>query len=340
MGPQGSAGAGFCAYAPALQTHAGAMKNTFALAVLMLGLMPQFAFASFDTNLKYGSRGDKVVELQEFLIDQGDLQGPATGNFYLLTLHAIKKFQAAQGIASVSGFWGPLTRAAARVILDQNLKQSNLEASTTPAVTSSPLQTTAPVQQTTPQVTTAPAPASAQQSVPATTPAQISTAIQPTSQARIQLININPDGLGTGSWSIDPTKGPFTANVATGQYGGTSECSIYPAVSQSVKTCFTVPNVFTVASSSMPSYDAAPDGYFTVFGAVVYNSSGYVDKAATVNITATDASQNKTITGTGTCSSDNVCYYTYGYLFTTPGLNTITFSADGVNQVVTVLVSK
>ena len=44
------------------------MKKTI-LAVLFLA--PVFVFATIDVNLKYGSKGLDVVELQEFLIDKG-----------------------------------------------------------------------------------------------------------------------------------------------------------------------------------------------------------------------------------------------------------------------------
>lgn len=96
--------------------------------------------ADFDTSLKYGSRGAKVSEVQEFLIDQGFMTGEPTGNFYSITLRAVKTFQTVNGISPVSGFWGPLTRAAAQSILDGELAQSNAEASTTPVVSPAPIQ--------------------------------------------------------------------------------------------------------------------------------------------------------------------------------------------------------
>jgi len=76
----------------------------------MLIGVPSLAFASIDTNLKYGARGVEVSELQEFLIDKGLLAGQATGNFFSLTLKAVKLYQASVGLPT-TGFVGPLTRA-------------------------------------------------------------------------------------------------------------------------------------------------------------------------------------------------------------------------------------
>lgn len=88
-------------------------------------LLPSFAFASFDTNLKYGSSGSKVVELQEFLQDQGIYTGPITGNFYSLTRTAVKQFQIANNISPASGFFGSLSRAKANIIIALNTEEDN-----------------------------------------------------------------------------------------------------------------------------------------------------------------------------------------------------------------------
>jgi peptidoglycan hydrolase-like protein with peptidoglycan-binding domain len=71
----------------------------------------------FSENLSYGLQNNtQVSELQEFLTAQGLYSGPITGNFYLLTMNAVKVFQARQGISPVSGYFGPLTIAAANKI--------------------------------------------------------------------------------------------------------------------------------------------------------------------------------------------------------------------------------
>lgn len=74
-------------------------------------LVPSLSLASIDKNLSYGSKGSQVTELQEFLIDRGFLQGIATGNFYSLTLKAVKTFQSANNIPS-TGYVGILTRTS------------------------------------------------------------------------------------------------------------------------------------------------------------------------------------------------------------------------------------
>lgn len=106
------------------------------LAILaLLVLVPSISFAaSFDTNLRYGSHGAGVLELQEFLTAQGVYSGPISGNFFSLTLAGVKAFQVQQNVVPVSGFFGPLTRAKALAQLDASLAESDAEASTTPVI--------------------------------------------------------------------------------------------------------------------------------------------------------------------------------------------------------------
>lgn len=66
---------------------------------------------SFVANIRYGKSGIDVTELHKVLIAAGFLKIPApTGWFGPLTLAAVKKYQAANGIPA-TGFVGPLTRA-------------------------------------------------------------------------------------------------------------------------------------------------------------------------------------------------------------------------------------
>lgn len=66
---------------------------------------------SFQKNLYFGLRDDSdVVRLQQFLTDKGLYSGPQNGNFFSLTLAAVKKFQESRGIEPVLGFVGPKTR--------------------------------------------------------------------------------------------------------------------------------------------------------------------------------------------------------------------------------------
>ncbi len=67
---------------------------------------------NFGTNLRYLSRGNDVVELQNRLKAEGFFTYPtSTGYFGTITLDAVKKYQVAHHITPVSGFVGPLTRA-------------------------------------------------------------------------------------------------------------------------------------------------------------------------------------------------------------------------------------
>lgn len=98
------------------------MKKLILLVALLL--LPSVSFGAFDTNLSYGSSGPKVLELQEFLTAQGVYSGPITGNFYSLTLAGVKGLQVKLGVSPVSGFFGPLTRAAANTVLTATLAPS------------------------------------------------------------------------------------------------------------------------------------------------------------------------------------------------------------------------
>lgn len=106
------------------------MKKLLQSAALLLLLVPSLSFAAFDTNLKYGASGPAVTEMQEFLTDQGIYKGPITGNFYTLTLKAVKDFQARESITPVSGFWGMLSRAKAVAKLDLGLATQDEQAET------------------------------------------------------------------------------------------------------------------------------------------------------------------------------------------------------------------
>ncbi|MBI5147635.1 MAG: peptidoglycan-binding protein [Parcubacteria group bacterium] len=68
--------------------------------------------ANFKNDLRFGLRGNaEVKELQGFLEEKGFLlPGFATGNFYSITLKALKDYQSASELP-VTGFFGPLTRA-------------------------------------------------------------------------------------------------------------------------------------------------------------------------------------------------------------------------------------
>lgn len=79
------------------------------IALLCIFSSTYFTFASIDKNLKYGQRDNEVTELQQFLIDKGLLKTTPSNFFGILTLKAIKNYQASLGI-SPTGFVGALTR--------------------------------------------------------------------------------------------------------------------------------------------------------------------------------------------------------------------------------------
>jgi hypothetical protein len=100
------------------------MKKIILSIFVLSILLPTFAFASFDTSLKYGSRGDAVIELQDLLVAQGFLKGNVDGRYGLVTLNAVKAFQTANGL-SPDGYFGIASQAKASSILVNQLQSSN-----------------------------------------------------------------------------------------------------------------------------------------------------------------------------------------------------------------------
>jgi hypothetical protein len=100
------------------------MKKILLSVFVLSILLPTLAFASFDTSLKYGSRGDAVIELQDLLIAQGFLKGNSDGRYGLVTLNAVKAFQTANGLSS-DGYFGKASRTKASSILADQLQSSN-----------------------------------------------------------------------------------------------------------------------------------------------------------------------------------------------------------------------
>ena len=67
--------------------------------------------ALFDTDLKLGSQGEVVKDLQEFLVYEGSYpEAQISGRFGSLTKNAVMRFQKKYGITPVSGFVGYKTR--------------------------------------------------------------------------------------------------------------------------------------------------------------------------------------------------------------------------------------
>lgn len=107
------------------------MKKLF---IAVLFLFPALAFAqtTFTSDLSYGSTGADVSALQEFLVSQHVLAPQyVTGNFYSLTLTAVKQFQVAESISPVSGYVGPITRDTINTILTSEVSTNEGNAATT-----------------------------------------------------------------------------------------------------------------------------------------------------------------------------------------------------------------
>lgn len=78
---------------------------------------PTVSSSVFTRDLYFGMRNNSdVSNLQEFLTDQGYYAGPVSGNYFLLTVQAVKKFQSANGI-NPTGYFGPKSRAVANEII-------------------------------------------------------------------------------------------------------------------------------------------------------------------------------------------------------------------------------
>lgn len=106
-------------------------RSEFAL--ILTALFFSFAFpthAAFDANLSYGSRNKSaVIELQQFLLDQGVYGGPVTGNFLTLTRTGVQAFQIREKIYPALGYFGPLTRTRAKELARAKIQAeiTNLE---------------------------------------------------------------------------------------------------------------------------------------------------------------------------------------------------------------------
>lgn len=103
----------------------------------------------FNNNLYWGihQNSQDVLKLQQFLTDQGLYSGPVTGNFLSMTSAAVQAFQIKEGIAPVTGYFGPLSRTRANEILTSQTQYAGQAVVTPPTSTttepavSSPLTT-------------------------------------------------------------------------------------------------------------------------------------------------------------------------------------------------------
>jgi len=101
----------------------------------------------FTKNLYFGIQKDsEVTKLQEFLTSEGVYSGPITGNFFSLTLKAVKDYQTREGISPAAGYFGPISRAKANTGLSTQIEASNAQAvsetGSTPTSPNTPKTTT------------------------------------------------------------------------------------------------------------------------------------------------------------------------------------------------------
>jgi peptidoglycan hydrolase-like protein with peptidoglycan-binding domain len=81
------------------------MKKLF---VVFLGVLLLLPFSASAADLKYGMKNNEEVrQVQQYLKDGRYYKGDVTGNFYSVTLAAVKKFQKANGL-KVTGVWNAL----------------------------------------------------------------------------------------------------------------------------------------------------------------------------------------------------------------------------------------
>lgn len=115
------------------------MKTSKIIFIGLLALLPVITSANIQNDLKYGSKGAEVTELQEFLIDKGFLHSEATGNFYTLTKSAVMAYQTSENLPS-TGFVGPLTRGKINAVLavDDSAEIDETGTVTPPVVAVSP----------------------------------------------------------------------------------------------------------------------------------------------------------------------------------------------------------
>jgi Putative peptidoglycan binding domain len=117
------------------------MKNTLKAAIFALALTVTVGASAegymFNNNLKMGARGADVSALQAVLVSGGYLAVSPTGYFGSMTVKAVKAYQLAKGIAPVSGFVGPLTRASLNVTSPVVVNPTNPTTPTTPVLSGS-----------------------------------------------------------------------------------------------------------------------------------------------------------------------------------------------------------
>src|SRR3989344_1268721 len=111
-------------------------RKIFLSVIIVIGLVisstqVSFGAEQFSRDLSFGFQQDSdVMKLQEFLASEELYSGPITGNFFSLTLKAVKAFQFREGITPMAGYFGPKTRVRANELLGAQVQSSNQQAIT------------------------------------------------------------------------------------------------------------------------------------------------------------------------------------------------------------------
>ncbi len=102
-------------------------KGLIALLIIASVFIAYSAHAAvFTKDLDWGLQNNaQVQQLQTLLTAQGLYSGEITGNFYSLTLKAIKAFQAKEGISPANGYFGPKTRERANELMGAGISSSD-----------------------------------------------------------------------------------------------------------------------------------------------------------------------------------------------------------------------
>jgi len=108
-------------------------KISYPIAIIigLIILAPQVSFGAerFGRDLFFGLQQDSdIMKLQEFLASEGLYSGPITGNFFSLTLKAVKAFQSREGITPAAGYFGPKTRVRANALIGAQIQASEQQA--------------------------------------------------------------------------------------------------------------------------------------------------------------------------------------------------------------------
>jgi peptidoglycan hydrolase-like protein with peptidoglycan-binding domain len=311
--------------------------------IVLLSILPSLAFAqTFDRDLYFGIQNNPdVTKLQEFLTEQGVYSGPITGNFFSLTLSAVKQFQSAQGISPISGYFGPLSRGKANQILAAEGVSStgvtNESGSTMPVTTTVPKTTNDVVSALMAQIQLLQQQLDAlqaqQQTLQTIQQQQTTQTQQITQQTQtLQQIQQNTGSAPTPVPSAAPTPVPSLASHSP----AAADISIQSSTCNLSQT-----NLKTEYILSELLQNGNTDGRIFM-NAYILNQNGQnfysSNPSAQMIITTSDHSNDKTLNGSGNASPCGF-YYPYEFYATQAGTYTITYSVPTFNLLKTITIN-